>query len=305
MKKLVRLLAMLGMLVAPAAASAQQGKPIVAVREIKDLAGTGQAAPFTAMVQAAITQTGRFRVIERDFDQLVGEQQDARSGLVTTNTPGRVGGFEGADFLIYGTITAASSGRQADEGAQMGQRLLGRMTHGLTGGGGNCSKSTATLAVDVKVVDGSSGEIRFSKSLTQSSQTATSCSGDASLDTTNMLRSVADQIASGLVTTVYPIQVATVQGDGTIVLNYGDSTLAPGMVMAVYGPSEEIPDPASPGTTIKIDGAKLGFIQVTEVTPRFSKARMLSTFASAPTAGAVVREASPEDAAQAGGKRRK
>jgi len=101
---------------------------VVAVRQIEDLAGTGQSEPFTAMIQAAVAQTGRFRVMERDFDQLLGEQQDANNGLVTTNTPGRTGGFEGADFLIYGTITAASSGREADEGAQLGNRLLSPMT---------------------------------------------------------------------------------------------------------------------------------------------------------------------------------
>jgi len=33
-----------------------------------------------------------------------------------------------------------------------------------------------------------------------------------------MLRGVANQIASGLVTTVYPVQVATVQSDGTLIL---------------------------------------------------------------------------------------
>ena len=153
-----------------------QGKPVVAVRQIEDLAGTGQSEPFTAMVQAVVAQTGRFRVRERGFDQLLGEQQDANNGLVTTNTPGRTGGFEGADFLIYGKITAASSGREADEGAQLGNRLLSRMTRGLAGGSSNCSRSTATLAVDVKVVGGSSGEIRYAKSLTQNSQTATSCS---------------------------------------------------------------------------------------------------------------------------------
>lgn len=289
------LLAAAGLLVASGAAQAQE-KPIVAVRQIDDLAGTGQAEPFTAMVQSAVAQTGRFRVMERNFGALLSEQQEANAGLVTTNTPGRSGGFEGADFLIYGTITSASSGRQADEGASIGRSLAGSM-FGVSLGGTDCARSTATLAVDVKVVDGASGEIRFAKSLTQTSQTATSCSGDSALDSTNLLRSVADQIASGLVTTVYPIQVATVQADGTFVLNYGESALASGMILAVYGPSETIPDPAT-GAMMTIDGAKLGFIEVTDVTPRFSRATALGSFAATPSAGAIVREATPEDASQ-------
>lgn len=276
---------------------------MVAVREIQDLANTGQGAPFGAMVQAAVAQTGRFSVMERNFTELLGEQQEANAGLITTNTPGRVGQFEGADFLIYGTITSASQGRQADTGASLGRSMLNRVLPGA-GGSTNCSRSTATLAVDVKVVDASTGEIRFAKSLTQTSQTAASCSGDTALDTTNMLRSIADQIAAGLVTTVYPIQVMTVQADGTLVLNYGETTLAPGMVMTVYGPPEQIPDPAT-GAMMTIDGSKIGFIQVSEVTPRFSRAQALSEFAQAPAAGSVVREASPEDAEQFQQRRRR
>jgi hypothetical protein len=302
MSLVLRVLAATGLMTASIPAFAQE-KPIVAVRQIEDLAGTGQAEPFSAMVQSAVAQTGRFRVMERDFDQLLAEQQEGNAGLTTTNTPGRTGQFEGADYLIYGTITAASAGRQADEGAAMGRGLASSLL-GVSLGSTNCSRATATLAVDVKVVDGASGEIRYAKSLTQNSQTATSCSGDTALDATNMLRSVADQIASGLVTTVYPIQVATVQGDGTLILNYGDTALAPGMIMTVYGPSEEIPDPAT-GAIMRIDGSKLGFIEVTEAMPQFSRAKALSTFQTSPAAGAVVREASPEDAAQFRPKRRR
>ena len=119
-----------------------------------------------------------------------------------------------------------------------------------------------------------------------------------------MLRGVADQIAFGLVTTVYPVQVATVQSDGTLILNYGDTALAPGMILADYGPSEEIPDPGT-GAMMRIDGTKLGLIEVTEATPQFFRAQALSTFSTAPVAGSVVREASLEDLAQVRGWRRR
>lgn len=85
------------------------GKAIVAIYSMDDLAQSGQTAQLTQMLETAIAATSKFRVVERNsLGKLVGEQARARSGLVTSNTAGKVGGFEGADFLIYGSITSAS-----------------------------------------------------------------------------------------------------------------------------------------------------------------------------------------------------
>ena len=90
-------------------ALAQKGKPVVAIYEMTDLAKTGMSDTFSTMISTAITTTQKFRVIERRFAVLDREQANARGGRVTTNQPGKTGGFEGADFLIYGSITTVSS----------------------------------------------------------------------------------------------------------------------------------------------------------------------------------------------------
>lgn len=280
-------LALLG--VAPIAPATAQKVPVVTVRQMQDMANTGQAQAFSQMIQSAVAQTGKFRVIESNFADLRDQQELGNSGMVTTNRPGKRGGFEGADFLIYGTITSGATSRQTDSGADMGRGFASRML-GVNLGGGGCSKATATLAVDVKIVDGATGEIRFTKNINQTTVGRTSCSGDAQLDMVSMLRGAANQIASGLVTTIYPIKVAAVQPDGSLVLNYGEGTVVPGMLLAVYGQGQTITDPDS-GRVLTSEGAQIGLVRVTEVMTRFSKARPEGAFAQQPQIGQIVRVA--------------
>jgi curli biogenesis system outer membrane secretion channel CsgG len=286
---------------ANAQTTAQVRKPVVAVSRIDDPGSTGQADALKTMIQTAVTGTGKFRIIERDFGQLDTEQQLARSGRVTTNRPGRSGGYEGVDFLVYGSITSTNGGRQSDVGANAGGALLGRMT-GLSLGIGNCNKAVATFAVDVKIVDTVTGEVKFAKQLTQRSASGTSCGGAASLDTTTIMRGIANQIAMGLAITMYPVKVAAVQPDGVFILNYGEGALTVGTVMGVFDKGQEIRDPDT-GAVMTSEGAELGRIRVTEVNTRFSKAEPLTAFAIPPAPGAVARILNDTELRQKGRKR--
>jgi hypothetical protein len=274
---------------ATAQATSPARKPIVAVATITDNSNSGQAEALKTMIQTAVTGTGKFRIIERDFAQLDSEQALARSGRVTTNRPQRSGGYEGVDFIVYGTLTAASGGREGDSGADMG-RAMAQAMFGvpLGGNGGACNKAVATIAVDVKIVDTVTGEVKFAKQLTERASSGTTCSGTANLDLTSTIRSIANQIATGLTITMYPIKVAAVQSDGVFVLNYGEGALTVGAVLGVYDEGPKILDPDT-GAVLTSEGSELGRIRVTEVTTRFSKALPVSPFATTPPNGTIVR----------------
>ena len=127
-----------------------------------------------------------------------------------------------------------------------------------------------------------------------SRKSAAACNTGAQIDTAALLRGAAEKVATGLVTSIYPIQIAAVQGDGTIVLNYGDGTVLPGQVLGVYAKGAAIIDPAT-GEAIGSDEQKLGFIRITEVNGRISRAVTHTPFAYAPAIGSIVRPASPAD----------
>jgi len=271
----------------PAHAQTTIRKPVVAVARINDPANSGQAEALKTMIETAVNGTGKFRTIEREFAQLDSEQALARSGRVTSNRPGRSGGYEGVDFLVYGNITSVSGGRQGDAGADLGRAFAGKM-FGFSMGGGGCNKAVATIAVDVKIVDTVTGEIKFAKQITQTASSGTSCSGAAGLDTTSLMRDIANQTAMGLTITMYPIKVAAVQPDGVFVLNYGEGALTIGTILGVFGQGESIRDPDT-GALLTSEGAEIGRIRVSEVMTRFSKAVPVTPFASSPAPGTIAR----------------
>lgn len=54
------------------------------------------------------------------------------------------------------------------------------------------------------------------------------------MNAAELFRSAADKVAAGLVTTVYPINVANAQPDGTLMINYREGTLKVGDYVTVF-----------------------------------------------------------------------
>ncbi|MDK2761659.1 MAG: CsgG/HfaB family protein [Sphingopyxis sp.] len=282
------------------AVSAQGSRPVVGIYEMEDLTGNSQAPTFSTMIETAITGTNKFRVIERSgLNKLLREQSGGRGGLTTTNKPGKVGGFEGVDYLVYGTITAIS----AKQKSNLGATLLGNL--GNNGAQQSCANTIASLEADIKITDANTGEVRYATRISEVQQGATSCGTAGQIDTAALLRGAADKVASGLVMTIYPIQVAAVQPDGVLVLNYGAGSVTAGSTMTVFAKGDAIIDPAT-GEVIASNEIKLGLIEITDVQTRFSKARAVTGFAAAPAVGAIVRAATVDDRAEfkKGGKRK-
>lgn len=278
--------------VVPVSVQAQAAKPVVAVVRIDDLTSSGQADTLSTMIESAVAGTGRFRLIERQqLGKLVGEQARARGGVVTTNTPGRTGGFEGVDYLIYGTITSLSAKSASDIGSNLMSGLLGNKN-------ANCTATSATLALDVKITDADSGEIKYVTRINETQKAQASCEGKSNIDAALLMRSASEKVAGGLVTSIYPIQVAAVQADGTVVLNYGEGAVQPGAVMAVYVRGQEIRDPTT-GEVLGSDEAKLGLIRITALTGRTSRAALTAPFSSAIPVGALVRPATATEMKEA------
>jgi curli biogenesis system outer membrane secretion channel CsgG len=298
-------------LMAPIPALAQQNgqvrKPIVSIDDIQDLANTGQAAVLREMIETTIVNTGKFRIMERNaqgMGVLLGEQQRAKAGLVTSNTPGKVGGFEGVDFKVYGTITTGGASTTRDVGASTAMRAGGRVIQSFGGGlfgavGGtmvansNCSQSAASLAIDIRITDASTGELKYAKHVTQTNYGGTTCGTQSQVDIPGLMRSASQRISMGLVTIMYPVKVVDSEDDGQILLNYGEGLLAPGDVFALYDQGKAIVDPDT-GAVLGHKETLLGLVQVSEVTPKYSKAKAVTAFAASPPVGTIAREATPE-----------
>ncbi|MEG3123849.1 CsgG/HfaB family protein [Sphingomonas sp. GB1N7] len=293
MSRLIRALSLLSFLLIASEANAQSRQPIVAVARIDDLAQSNKSAALTAMILSAVAGTSKFRVVEREqLGNLVGEQGLARKGVVTSRNRGKVGGFEGVDYLIYGSITNFSANKKSDIGSTF---LLGALSGSKSTTTTACYKGSVTLSLDIKITDGQSGQIRYVKRLDEVQSAGTICGeGVPEANASALLRSAADKVAIGLVTTVYPIKVADVQQDGTITLNYGEGAVKVGDTLAVFDSGKVVLDPDT-GQPMGTSEIRLGLIQITDVQTRMSKAKAVAGFTAPPQVKAIARPATQDD----------
>ncbi len=229
---------------------------------------------FQTMLETQMAQVGRFKIIERNrVDEILGEQ-----GLNNEFGDGKTagGGFNvsGVDYLVYGAIT------------KLGQRKKTMAT------GNFATASLLTeFSADIKVVDASTGEVRKAETVSVEHKSAggMATGGYASTNgaadpLSDIQRIAAKKVAALIATSIFPIEV--VKGGTTIYLNYGSAILDQGDVVNAYKPGEELIDEAT-GINLGAEEEFEGELEVTQVTAKFSKAKLRS--GSPPSKGSLIR----------------
>lgn len=266
-----------------------KGRATVAVQVFEDQANSGQATAFREMVETAVTQTNRFHLITRNTTGVDRERRGQRSGRLTNRAGSAT--TEGAQYIVTGTITVASVENRQDLGGTIGLRTLERAVSGSNSAAtSDCRRVRVTLSMDVRIQDVRTGENRQATSIDERTDSARECSGQGGgqVNLGLLLRNASRRVANLLVTTVYPMQIAAVQPDGVIILNYGEPFLAPGMVLNLYGPASEVANPST-GEMMRIDGQILGQIRVIEATQTYARARPVRRLPAPPQIGGIAR----------------
>lgn len=267
-----------------ASATAQGPTASVGIEQLDDMVQSGAADALANMIESALSATGRFRVVERRQLAAPPPVRPRRGRSVSSPAQAPV------DYLVQGTITAMGVRARTN----IGTSLLGGFLSGLRGEGGDthCSNQEATISLDVRVLDARTREIRHVLRVNETQRAAAVCGGQAEIDVPRLLRAAANRVAGDLVTGIYPIQIAAVQADGVVVLNYGTGTVQPNSTYAVYLRGQPIRDPAT-GQTIGNEETRLGYVRISEVTARTSRASSLGSLT--PQVGAILRPATPEE----------
>lgn len=136
-------------------------KPRIAVVDFQVKVGQGHKDLGTAMSDLlvnALVQTGRFFVLEREAMQAIREEQYmALSGEVDAATGAEVGRLIGAEFLVVGAVTKFEE--------RTGGGGLGGLVRGKALGG--VGWYTSELAITVRLINSSTGEILVSEKINQ------------------------------------------------------------------------------------------------------------------------------------------
>ena len=159
MKQIAKILMAAATLAVGATAMAAD-KPVIAVAEFKNESGAGWWSggvgwELSGMLSNELVATKAFRVVERSkLESVLQEQNLAASGRVSAGTGAQIGKLAGADYLIMGTVTAFER-NVADTGGGVSFR-------GISVGG---KKDEAYLAVDLRVVNATTGEIEYVRTI--------------------------------------------------------------------------------------------------------------------------------------------
>ena len=135
-------------------------KPSVGVAEFKNEThaswwSSDVGSDLAGMVTNELASAGKFRVVERSkLSHVLDEQDLASSGRIERSTAAKTGKLTGARYLILGTVTAFDSHTAGSGG--------GISFHGYGIGG---KKEDAYLAIDLRVVDTTTGEIAYSRTV--------------------------------------------------------------------------------------------------------------------------------------------
>lgn len=150
--------ALLLMFIAGSAMAA--GKPVMAVAEFQNRTSAawwygGVGDDLAGMLTNELAGTGKFKMVERDKLAAVLDEQDlADSGRIKKGTGAKIGKLTGAQYLVVATLSAFESDVKGTGG--------GLSFRGISVGG---KKEDAYMAVDLRVIDTTTGEIEFTRSV--------------------------------------------------------------------------------------------------------------------------------------------
>ena len=147
-------------LLAQVSSRAESARPVLAVMKFQDETG---AMPFqggigrvvTNMLASELAARNAFTVVERRKLRAVLEEQDlAESGLLKPGEGAKIGQLTGAQYLVMGTITAFQPDTETKVSGGMFRRARVEQTnHG------------SYLALDLRVVDASTGEVSYARTI--------------------------------------------------------------------------------------------------------------------------------------------
>ncbi|MCF7878142.1 MAG: hypothetical protein K9L95_01560 [Candidatus Omnitrophica bacterium] len=240
---------------------------------------------FTTQLTDALIQSGKFTVLSRtEIAKVFGEQDLASSGRMAKSLTAQKGKAIPAQILVTGKITEFQKGREGgSQGISIG---------GISVGG---SKKTAHIAVIVQIIDSTTGQVLDSKRVegkAESGGFSIGYSGSFDIGTSSFKKTplgkatqiaidrAVGYIASELSGMPWKGRVVTVKNDLVYVNSGSNAGIGSGMAFAVWRKGESLIDPET-GIELGSENKKIADIQITEVYPKYSKAKVVAGDVSA------------------------
>lgn len=136
------------------------GKPALGVAEFTNETSAswwygGAGYDLSGMLTNELASSGKFKIVERSkLDPVLREQDLGDSGRVKQSTAAKIGKLTGAQYLVIGNVSSYDEKSRGGGG--------GVSYRGISLGG---KKDDAYIAIDVRVVDTTTGEIEYTRTI--------------------------------------------------------------------------------------------------------------------------------------------
>jgi len=266
----------------------------IALMPVKTLAGnylfSNLAVPaatvsnlFSQRLAVGLTQTNKFAVLDRE--NIVDFAREKQM-LLSDNTPlaeqAKLAATLGADYLLVGTISEAK---------------LERRDRFLQATGNTITEYKSRFVFNYRLITSSSRQVVFAgvaeKYLENEEIRALSNEWDpAEWDPAEIRDGViglaANEVVKTIIDRLYPIRVAAVQEDGTVVLSQGGDKIAEGTLLGVFTEGREIFDSDTKESLGKVENV-VATIKINRVEPKMSFAQVVNGDASKISKGLACR----------------
>lgn len=217
------------------------------------------------MLTTALVKSGNYQVLEREeIGKLLAEQQLGQTGVVTEQSAAQVGQMLGVELAIMGSVTEFGNTQQETGGKIKGFRI------GL-------KTQTATVAVDVRVVNATTGDILAAETVRKEESSSgvdfnsdkygfkNETDFDNSLvgkATRNAINRIVELIGEQSEQLPWTGKILTVKGNAIFIKPGSDAGLKIGDFLSVYSQGEALIDPDT-GISLGSIESKIGTIEIT------------------------------------------
>ncbi len=250
-----------------------------AVRAITGSRHLGQG--FSEMLITSLIKSDRFVVVERQaLQDILGEQALGQTGVIRNETAAKVGQVLGAQIIVRGVV---SEFELKESGGGGDVKIKGFLIGAKT--------SNAHIAVDIRLIDATTGQVLASHNASGKAQSSALKFGVSNSDfdftaagfnktplgqaTRQAINSAVRFIISKMEHMPFTAKVIKSKGS-SIYINAGSlMNIRPGNLLFAYSKGQEITDPDT-GVSLGSEEKLVGTVEVKDVKDKYSIGRLIS-----------------------------
>jgi len=238
---------------------------------------------LTQKIAIGLTQTNKFAVLDREsLSEFAREKQILFSEDAPLAETAKLAEILGADYLLAGSISEAK---------------LEKKERYLTAADYTTKEYKARFTFNYRLISGFTRQIILAETtekyleneqIREIADEQSPDEWDAGQIRDAILSIVANDVVQKVIDRLYPIRVATIQPDGSVVINQGGDRISEGMVLDIFAEGEEIFDHDTKESLGKIENL-LATVRVERVAQKMSFTKVINGEASKISKGLICR----------------